>query len=83
MGRPGFVGLKISLDLLQRWPDMATEDVNQIKEESLAINVGMDTIEQLVTFVDHVDKFAVNLLVSLMILGTRNQLLNGVHSDID
>ena len=35
--------------LLQRWPDMATEDTDKTKAESLAINVGMDTIEQLVT----------------------------------
>ncbi|KAJ5498532.1 hypothetical protein N7453_007583 [Penicillium expansum] len=35
--------------LLQRWPDMATENVNKTTAESLAINVGMDTIEQLVT----------------------------------
>ncbi|KAJ5964740.1 uncharacterized protein N7479_004616 [Penicillium vulpinum] len=34
--------------LLQRWPDMAEND-NKIRAESLAINVGMDTIEQLVT----------------------------------
>ncbi|QQK40129.1 Ubiquitin Carboxy-terminal hydrolase, putative [Penicillium digitatum] len=35
--------------LLQRWPYMATENVNKARAESLAINVGMDTIEQLVT----------------------------------
>ncbi|CAI7640164.1 unnamed protein product [Penicillium glandicola] len=35
--------------LLQRWPDMALENFNKTRAESLAINVGMDTIEQLVT----------------------------------
>ncbi|KAJ5502999.1 Peptidase C19 ubiquitin carboxyl-terminal hydrolase 2 [Penicillium fimorum] len=35
--------------LLQRWPDMATENPSKTIAESLAINVGMDTIEQLVT----------------------------------
>ncbi|CRL25236.1 Peptidase C19, ubiquitin carboxyl-terminal hydrolase 2 [Penicillium camemberti] len=35
--------------LLQRWPEMGAENVNKIRAESLAINVGMDTIEQLVT----------------------------------
>jgi ubiquitin carboxyl-terminal hydrolase 34 len=35
--------------LLQRWPDMATENPSKIMAESWAINVGMDTIEQLVT----------------------------------
>lgn len=39
--------------LLQRWPDMATENVNKTRAESLAINVGMDTIEQLVTRTKH------------------------------
>ncbi|KAJ5446004.1 Peptidase C19 ubiquitin carboxyl-terminal hydrolase 2 [Penicillium cf. griseofulvum] len=35
--------------LLQRWPNMATENPSKIMAESLAINIGMDTIEQLIT----------------------------------
>ncbi|KAJ5788202.1 hypothetical protein N7457_003192 [Penicillium paradoxum] len=35
--------------LLQRWPNMALENADKIRAESLAIDIGMDTIEQLVT----------------------------------
>ncbi|KAJ5542931.1 hypothetical protein N7535_005353 [Penicillium sp. DV-2018c] len=34
--------------LLQRWPSMAVENPNRIKAETLAVHIGMETIEQLV-----------------------------------